>query len=699
MLTLWKPLFPPRIFSRQLGLGFGFFIITISNGKCLKKEGAFCKHFSQTVASIHPIQDHKVCFSSILTVCINQKSLLEGRNVHHDIITCGLERNPNIEQLLVRMYATCEAMEESLILFSCLQEKDISIWNSILIDASHGRGRRNHGKLHLFQQMLHEGTFPNKSTFVKILSCFTHDSECHFEGLRLHIYLRNMGFECDTMVGTMLINMYGKNGNLLYSWMAFEHINIKDTVLCTAMIGLYARHQKMIDALHMFSLMQGVYHLMPNKVTFLCLVDACGGCQGLSEGKIVHHVIVESGFSLEVMVCNSLVDMYGKCCSLEEARRVFKDTNKKNDVSWSVIVSAHIYNQCINEAFRLFYEMHRCGIKPNRATFICILEACTYVNGALIHTYLVENSYDSDQIVSTALISFYSKCNNVRDAREVFVKMPKKDVIAWNAMISGCANSDHFQAIQIFNQMQFEQLKPNTSTCVSILDSCAKNMDLDEGKRIHAFIVKNKIEQDVVLQTAIMIMYGKCGDVNSAYSLFAKIQKRNIITWNAIISIYAQNGHIHDAIVVLKQMQERKVKPNSLTFIAILDACGESVALDEGQWIHAFIVDADIELNSSLVSTLINMYGKCGLLENAWKMYESFSEKNEVLMTTFMAVLAKHGHADSVFHLLFIMHDRGLKPNHVTFINILTACNYDGLVKVAYQLFVSMYNVNCNSKP
>ena len=249
------------------------------------------------------------------------------------------------------------------------------------------------------------------------------------------------------------------------------------------------------------------------------------------------------------------------------------------------------------------------------------------------------------------------------------------------------------KAIQLYFQMvDEEEVAPNNITFISVLGACGNIASLDDGKLVHKTLTENGFESDTIIARAVVHMYGKCGDVNSAYSLFAKIQKRNIITWNAIISIYAQNGHIHDAIVVLKQMQERKVKPNSLTFIAILDACGESVALDEGQWIHAFIVDADIELNSSLVSTLINMYGKCGLLENAWKMYESFSEKNEVLMTTFMAVLAKHGHADSVFHLLFIMHDRGLKPNHVTFINILTACNYDGLVKVAYQLFVSMYN-------
>jgi pentatricopeptide repeat protein len=280
----------------------------------------------------------------------------------------------------------------------------------------------------------------------------------------------------------------------------------------------------------------------------------------------------------------------------------------------------------------------------------------------------------------------------VQDAREVFFRVPSKDVIAWNAMISGYAALDHFQAIHAFNQMQYHRLMPNASTCVSVLDTCAKNMDLDEGKRIHAFVVNNKIEQDVILQTAIMNMYGKCGDVSTACDMFANIRKRSLITWNTIISICAQNGRIGEAIRILKEMQESRVKPNSVTFIGVLDACSESISLDEGQWIHSSVVEAGVDFDSNLGSALINMYGKCGLLENAWNIFETLSEKSVILITTFMSVLAKHGLADRVFQLLCIMHEKRIKPNHVTFINVLTACNHDGLVKGAYRWFSAMYN-------
>ncbi|KAJ7532722.1 hypothetical protein O6H91_13G016500 [Diphasiastrum complanatum] len=425
--------------------------------------------------------------------------------------------------------------------------------------------------------------------------------------------------------------------------------------------------------------------------TYSGLLRHCCQLRALAEGKRVHAHIIRSGLSRHLFLGNQLVNMYGRCGSLKDAQTTFNQMLERDTSSWNSLISAYVRHGRDSGAFQLFQQMQKEGVKPDEVTFVCILNAAqTLVQGKHVHAFVTESGCESNIKVATALLKMYAKCGSLEDAIEIFQKMEHKDLVCWTSMIVAyCQNDNGGMALKLFKEMLQEGVEPDEITFVSVLNACTSPALLAQGKMIHTRIMKSNLGSDVALGTALVNMYGKCGSWEDALAIFKNMPNRDVISWTAMITAYTQNGHGKAAVQLFEQMLQEGLKPNKVTFVTIFDACANSAFLEEGRLIHARIADSEEESDVVVGTAILNMYSKCGNLEDAQKMFNRISERDVVLWNSIINTYCQHGHGRVALQLFGLMQYAGTTPNSVTFLSILSACSHSGFVDEGCHYFSS----------
>lgn len=627
-------------------------------------------------------------FASLLKSCGNSQALSHGRFVHHCILKSGLDRKALLASLLLQMYEKCGALEDALTLFASMHQRDVFSTNVII--KAHARCPRGQEARQVFGHMLQEALMPNRVTFVYILSAY----ETIAEGKQMHARIVDSQLESDVVVGTALVNMYGRCGSLDDAKKVFDKMPERNVVSWTTMIAVYARHCEAHVVLQHFHIMQqeGV---SASTITFVSLLAACAGQAALADGKLVHALILDSQREFDIFVETALVNMYGKCGSLTDAQSIFLNMPVRNVVSWTAMISAYAHQGKPKEALEVLDQMFLEGVKPNKVTYVSVLAACAsdaaLDKGKRVHACILNSGSESDRFVGTALFNMYGKCGSMEDAQIMFDRVSGPNVVSWNAMI--VLYTEHGQgkeALKLFAKMQQVEVIPDNVTFLNLLSACTSLASVTEGKRIHSCILDHGLEKDVLIRTALISMYGKCGNVDESARIFNKMPHLNIFSWNAMIAAYVQDERGRDALQVFDQMQLEGVMQDNVTFISSLSACAGTAALAEGKRIHVRIVGSECEVDVVMGNSLISMYGKCGSMRDAHRLFDEMPERNAVSWSAMIAAYSQHGHAKDSLQLFGEMQQRGVVPNSITFVCVLTACSHAGLLDEGCQFFTSM---------
>eukprot|EP01018_Ginkgo_biloba_P030770 Gb_22711 [translate_table: standard] len=513
---------------------------------------------------------------------------------------------------------------------------------------------------------------------------------------QVHAQMLVLGFEQNVFLGTRLVSMYAMYGSLENARLVFDKINERNGFLWNAMIRGYAWTGFSEDALALYKQMQHS-GIQPDNFTYSFVLKACAGLSALQEGKEIHYHIIKSGQKSNVFVSTALIDMYAKCGSIELARQLFDKMSFKNVVSWSAMITGYAQNGHVNEALTLYRQMQLADLTPNSVTVVSFLSACAHSTalkqGKWIHGYIIKSGLESEVSVGNALLDMYAMCGCLENARQVFHKMSDRDVVSWSAMIARCAqNGRSNEALILFHQMHVVDVKPDSITMASVIPAFAHLAALQQGKGIHAYIIRSGFESAVSVHNALIDMYAKCGSIEVARCCFDKMFRKDVVSWTAMIAGYAQNGHAIEAIELLYQMQLTGVTPNSVTVVSVLPACAHLAALQQGKWIHAYTIRNGYESDISIGNALIDMYGKCGSIKIARILFDKMYERDVVSWNAMIAAYGMHGHGEDALALFTQMQITGMKPDHVTFIGVLTACRHAGLVDEGWQYF------NCISR-
>eukprot|EP01018_Ginkgo_biloba_P023373 Gb_39406 [translate_table: standard] len=436
-----------------------------------------------------------------------------------------------------------------------------------------------------------------------------------------------------------------------------------------------------------------------NTSKYASLLHACTNIKQLHQ---YHAHLLRAGLHQNIFIHTKLVTMYALCGSMDNARLLFNNTYKPNVYLWTAMISGYVRNGPCEEALKLYYQMQQEGVRPDKFVYSSIIKACADLSalqeGMDIHNDIVRNGFEADIFVGSSLVTMYAKCGSIVVARELFDRMPEKNVVLWSAMIAGYAqNGFANEALTLFNEMLCQDIEPDSVIMVNILPACAHLSALQQGRRIHGYIVKSGFESDVVVGTALVDMYAKCGNMDLARHLFDKISKRNVVSWNAIIAGYAQNGHANEAFTLFRQMQLLGVKPNSVTMASVIPACVHLPALQQGKQIHAYIIRRGFESDIVLGTATVDMYAKCGSILIARQLFDKISKRDVVAWSAMIAGYGRNGHASEVLTLFSEMQLQGIKPDSFSLVSILQACAHLSALQQGKRIHGFVIKSGCES--
>lgn len=333
-----------------------------------------------------------------------------------------------------------------------------------------------------------------------------------------------------------------------------------------------------------------------------------------------------------------------------DAHLLFLRMRERDNVSWSVIVGGFAkigdYVNCL-ETFRDFV---RSGLRIDNYTLPFALRACRDVQavdtGMEIHHLVFKFGLSEDVFVLAALVDMYARCGSIEDARKVFDKMLRKDMVSWTVMIAGYAERGNpEESLVLFDRMKEEGVVPDRVTMVTVAFACSKLGAMHKAKIVHDYILRKKHSLNVILGTAMIDMYAKCGSVDSAREIFDCMKERNVITWSSMISAYGIHGNGRMALELFSQMLDSGIRPNRITFVSLLSACSHAGLVAEGRkFFHSMEKVYSVRPDVKHYTCMVDLFGRAGRLHDARELIEGMTvEKDEGFWGAVLGACRIHG--------------------------------------------------------
>eukprot|EP01018_Ginkgo_biloba_P026876 Gb_29534 [translate_table: standard] len=630
-------------------------------------------------------------YARLLQTCGNMEALEEGKCIHVHIIKYGCKEEIFVRNNLVNMYAKCNRIEDARQVFAKMPIRDVVSWSAMI--AGYVQSGDGEKALRMYNQMQRASIMPNQFTFASALKACGILADLE-NGKSVHAQATKIGFVSNIVLCSALIDVYAKCGRIEDARKVFDKMPKRDLVTWTAIIVSYTQLVDGKEALKLFCKMQDI-GIKPNHFTLASVLKACASLVALEHGKQVHAHIVENGMESNVIIRSALVDMYAKCESILDACKVFDRIPKRDVVLWTAMIAGYVQNGHGERALILFRQMQQTAMEPNVFTWASVLKACSSLGvlerGWQIHAHIIKTGLESDLSVGNALVDMYAKCGRIVDAISFFDRMPQRDVISWTSIIAGYMQNDHYEeALQLFHQMHLAGIKPNAFTFTCVLRACAILGFLEQGKHVHALLIRTGSEPVIALGNALVDLYAKCGNVEEARSLFIRMPERDIVSWTVMITGNAQNGNGEEALKLFSQMQQAGMIPDKFSFASVLSACTSLTLLQPSKQLHSYIIKTGFESDVSVGNALVDTYAKCGSIKDACRVFDRMPEQSVVSWNAMIAGFAHHGCGNEALQLFQQMQEIGIKPDHITFIVVLYACSHAGLVDKGHLYFDSM---------
>ncbi|CAM8985854.1 unnamed protein product [Rhodiola kirilowii] len=453
-------------------------------------------------------------FTSVLKLLGSLKSEDGGEAVHACAMKMGLSSHNNVANALITFYFKVGRFLSAFKVFDELSDRDVVSWNS-MISGCVSNGAAVKG-LELFQEMLEAGIDVDFATLINVLVACT-DCGVLLLGRAVHSYVVKSGPDV-LMFGNVLIDMYSKCGDLISASRVFDKMSSKNAVSWTSMMAGFTRAGLSDKAISLFRQME-TEGPKPDVYTITSVLHACSLYGSLENGQYLHEYVRKNGFDSSLSVCNSLIDMYAKCGSMEEAKKVFNQLGiRKNIVSWNALIGGYTKNGLSNDPVNMFTEMQRL-LKPDGFTLACVLPAADLRKGLQIHGYILRSWFWPDQHVANALLDMYVKCGALVLARSVFKSIIVKNLVSWTVMVAGFAmHGFGRESIETFNQMRKTGIEPNEVSFMATLSACSHSGLLDEGYRFFNIMRYDcNIEAKLEHYGCVVEMLSRAGKLSEAY--------------------------------------------------------------------------------------------------------------------------------------------------------------------------------------
>ncbi|XP_027938613.1 pentatricopeptide repeat-containing protein At2g42920, chloroplastic [Vigna unguiculata] len=416
-----------------------------------------------------------------------------------------------------------------------------------------------------------------------------------------------------------------------------------------------------------------------------CLTMLQNQCFNMKDLQKIHPHIIKTGLALDHIAASRVLTF---CASsygdINYAYLVFTRIPNPNLYCWNTIIRGFSRSSTPQFAISLFVDMLYSAVEPQRLTYPSVFKAYAQLgaghDGAQLHGRVVKLGLEKDQFISNTILHMYAnsglmsearrvfdelleldevacnsmimglaKCGEVHKSRRLFDNMPKRTAVTWNSMISGYVrNGRLMEALELFRKMQEERVEPSEFTMVSLLSACAHLGALQHGEWVHDYIKRCNFELNVIVLTAIIDMYCKCGSIEKAIEVFEASPTRGLSCWNSIIIGLAMNGHEREAIEYFSKLESSNLKPDCVSFVGVLTACKYLGAVEKARDYFTLMIDKyEIEPSIKHYTCMVEVLGHAALLEEAEELINGISiEADFIIWGSLLSSCRKHGNVE-----------------------------------------------------
>ncbi|KAJ4966353.1 hypothetical protein NE237_018202 [Protea cynaroides] len=483
----------------------------------------------------------------------------------------------------------------------------------------------------------------NCDSYVILLSAcaeFMVAKEGRKKGREVHAYVLRTGLnDIKVAIANGLVNMYAKCGAIADACRVFKLMGAKDLVSWNSLISGLDQNGCFREAVKSFCEMRRS-GLIPSNFTLISTLSSCASLGCVRSGVQIHSEGIKLGLDLDVSVSNSLLGLYAEAGYVADCQKVFSLMPGYDQVSWNTMIGAFaVSDASISGSIEYFLNMMQSGWSLNRVTFINILAAVSSLSihelGQQVHALALKYCVADDTAVENAFLSCYAKCGEMDDCEKIFARMfERRDEVSWNTMISGYIHNGVLsKAMDLVWFMMQRGQRLDCFTFATVLSACASVAALERGKEIHARGIRACVETDVVVGSALVDMYSKCGRIDYALRAFELMPMKNEFSWNSMISGYARHGCGVKALQLFTEMLQEGQPPDHVTFVGVLSACSHVGLADEGlEHFESMSNKYGLVPRMEHYSCMVDLLGRAGQLTMVEEFVKRMPMRPNVLM-------------------------------------------------------------------
>ncbi|CAN6578400.1 unnamed protein product [Malus baccata var. baccata] len=448
---------------------------------------------------------------------------------------------------------------------------------------------------------------------------------------QLHALFLKTHLRHDPFYATRLLRFYAINGDLRSARQVFDESPHRSVFLWNSIIRAHAQAYRFEDAFSLFAEMRRT-EIKPDNFTYACIVRACADSFDLDGLKLVHCGVMVAGLGLDSICSSALVSAYSRLSLVDEASRVFNGIRQPDLVLWNSMISGYGSGGFWDKGLQLFSEMRSMEMVPDGYTIVGLLSGLADSSlisiGEGIHSLCLKWNLDSNAHVGSVLVSMYSRCMSMNSAHRVFSGLSEPDLVTWSALITGFSQSgDYDKAFFFFKNLNMEGKKPDSVLIASMLAAAAQMAHVGPGCEIHAYVLRHGIESDVMISSALIAMYSKCGFLGMGTRVFEIMPEKNIVSYNSLILGLGLHGLASEAFRMFDEILGNGLKPDESTFSALLCACCHAGLVKDGREVFRRMKDEFcIQARTEHYVHMVKLLGMEGRLEEAYYLILSLPE-------------------------------------------------------------------------
>ena len=511
---------------------------------------------------------NKFTFGSSITGCARVRDSRTGAQIHCGTVKFGFELDTFIAGALIDMYAKCGKIDDSWEVFNQTPDKDVVSWTTMITSlVNSGECRYQNAAFEFFRDMVRTGVWPVSMTFSSLFKVFDEPSELK-QAKQAHGHMVKTGIEVDDQLRSSLLAMYGRCGGIDEVVRLSLRMN-HDLVSLTSLLAAYTQNGFDADAIEVFRRMVEE-EMMIDRFVIVSVITACSTAREARKGKEVHGYALRRSFVSDVSVGNSLITLYGRCGEIRKSEQVFRLMGDRDTISWTAMLACYSQNGCGEEALSFFGQMLCEGLRPPVYFVTSAICACSQIAnfhiGRQIHSRTVRMGIDANLSVGNSLITMYAKCGNIEDASRVFKYMVERDVVSWNALISGFScHGFEKQALELFHLMKEEGVEPDNYTFIGILASCSRVGLVAEGWMYFrlmkaAYGLEPKLEH----YACMVDLLGRAGRLREALDFVNCMPcEPDYLVWESLLASCKLHGDIELGQLAVKKIFEMRAEDAS----------------------------------------------------------------------------------------------------------------------------------------